>query len=178
MTCSIFAGRSHYPCCTFTTTFPRLPPAPCGSFCGFPSPTHTTAGRALSNSSLAAEEGRASFPHKGPAGLTEATAAFATDIHSRSVVATNATRTRLLYIVEPDLQGLSSSPACWLVLQTQKCAPGVPHSLMPCSWQILPKALTRQGACAVADLWAGSPTLLFCMKLCGRVTPGIKNSMH
>lgn len=134
MACSIFADRSH---CPHHISSPS--PAPCGSFCGFPSPIHSTAGRALSNSSLAAEEGRASFPHKGPAGLTEATAAFATDIHSRSVEATNATRTGLLYIVEPDLQGLSSSPSCWLVLQTQKCAPGVPHSLMPAHGKSFPK---------------------------------------
>lgn len=54
-------------------------------------------GRALSSSSLAAEEGRASFPHQGLAGLSEATAAFVTDAHSRSVEPTNATRTRVLY---------------------------------------------------------------------------------
>lgn len=135
-----------------------FPLHPAGSFCGCSSPTHTTAVRALSSSSLAVEGGRASFPHKGLAGLADATAAFVTDIHSRSVEATNATRTRLLYVVEPDLQGLSSSPAFWLVLQTQKCAPGVPHSLVPCSWQILPKALTKYGACAIADLWAHSLT--------------------
>lgn len=63
----------------------------------------------VSDSALAAEEGSASFPHKGRAALTEAAAAFVTDIHSRSVKGENATRTRLLFRVEPDLQALSSS---------------------------------------------------------------------
>lgn len=79
-----------------------FPLDPAESFCGCSSPTHTTA-EGLSNSSLAVEEGRASFPHKGLAGLAEETAAFVTNIHSRSVEATNATRTRVLYTVEPDL---------------------------------------------------------------------------
>lgn len=94
MACSIFLGRSHQPCyVVLSPHFIAFPLHPAGGFCGCSSPTHTTAGRTLSNSSLAAKEGRAPFPHKGLAGLTEATVGFVTDIHSRSVEATNATRT-------------------------------------------------------------------------------------
>lgn len=66
----------------------------------------------VSDYSLAAEEGSASFPHKGLAGLTKATAGFVTDSHSRSVESENFTRARLLFRVEPDLPAPSfSSPA-------------------------------------------------------------------
>lgn len=63
----------------------------------------------VSDTSLAAEEGSAPFPHKGLTGPTEATAGFVPDIHSRSVEGEKATRTRLLFKVEPDLQAPSSS---------------------------------------------------------------------
>lgn len=63
----------------------------------------------MSDSSLAAEVGSASFPRKGLARLTGATAGSVTDIHSRSAEGENATGPRLLFRLEPDLQASSSS---------------------------------------------------------------------